>query len=145
MTLRFLLVVELLLVLAGGLAMQAYGASCAQAQKIRTIYWNDRNTGHPSAAADVKSHNPWAFGGSCGSWDMHNYGDYDHDHHWRDSDWWMGHDHGWVQQHHPDWFKQSEHHDNGHGPEYGHGPEHNQVPEHNQAPEHNQGHGHENY
>jgi hypothetical protein len=41
MTLRFLLVVELLFVLAGGLTMQAYGASCAQAQRIRNVYWND--------------------------------------------------------------------------------------------------------
>ena len=127
MTLRFLLVVELLLVLAGGLTMQAYGASCAQAQRIRNTYWNDLNTGHPSAAADVKSQNEWAFRGTCGSYDMYSYGDYDHDRHWHDSDWWVGHDRGWVQQHHPNWMKQREHHDNGHGQD------------------HKQGHGHDNH
>ena len=57
MTLRFLSVVELLLVLVGGLTMQAYGASCAEAQRIRNVYWNDLNTGHPAAAADLKSQN----------------------------------------------------------------------------------------
>ena len=115
MRLRFLLVVELLFVLAGGLTMQAYGASCAQAQHIRNVYWNDLNTGHPGAAADLRSQNAWAFRGTCGSYDMRNYGDYDRDHHWHDSDWWVGHDRGWAQQHHPEWLTQREHHDNGPG------------------------------
>ena len=127
MIVRRLLVVELLLVLAGGFTMQAYGASCAEAQRIRNVYWKDLNTGHPSAAADLKSKNEWAFHGTCGSNEMSNYGDYDHDRHWHDSDWWVGHDRAWVQQHHPNWMKQREHHDNGHGQD------------------HNQGHGHDNH
>ncbi|MGA3229726.1 MAG: hypothetical protein ABSD51_07270 [Candidatus Binatus sp.] len=58
---------------------------------------------------------------------MSGYGDYDHDHHWHDSDWWVGHDRGWVQQHHPTWVKQPQHHDKGPGQVY------------------NQGHGHDNH
>jgi len=167
MRLRFLLVVELLFVLAGGLTMQAYGASCEQARRIRNVYWNDLNTGHPAAAADLRRQNEWAFRGTCGSYDMYGYGDYDRDHHWHDSDWWFGHDRGWVQQHHPTWFTQREHHDNGHGwdhnpppapihnpppaPGYNKGQEHNKGGDHNKGQdhghgqEHDQGHGQENH
>ena len=153
MRLRFLLVVGLLFVLAGGLTMQAYGASCEQAWHIRKVYWNDLNTGHPGAAADLKRQNEWAFRGTCGSYEMNGYGDYDRDHHWHDSDWWFDHDRGWAQKHHPTWFTQREHHDNGHGwdhnppPVYNPGPIHNPPPApihapgpvYNQGQEHNKG------
>jgi len=123
---KFLLLVALLLVMTGGLTMQAYGASCREARRIRIVYWNDLNTGHPAAAADLKARNEWAFHGSCGPVDMYGYGDYDRDHHWHDSDWWMGHDRDWVQHHHPNWVTESEHHDKDHGHDHdqGHGHDH---------------------
>ncbi len=146
MNVRFLLAVELLLVLIGGLSMQAYGASCAAARSVRINYWKDLNTGHPAAAADLKRQNEWAFRGECGSYDMYSYGDYDQSHHWHDSDWWVGHDRNWVQQHHPTWMAEGEHHDNGqvknvygqnsknvHGQNQGH--------DQNQSHGQNQGHG----
>ena len=129
MNLRFLFVVELVLVVAGGFTMEAYGASCREAHRIRTVYWNDLNTGHPAAAADMKRQNEWAFRGNCGANDWRGYGDWDHDRHWHDSGWWVNHDRGWAQQHHPDWVRgpEPEHHE-GHDADgdehHGHGHDH---------------------
>jgi hypothetical protein len=140
MRLRFFLVVELLLVLACGLTTQAYGASCREAQRIRGVYWQDMNSGHPSAANDVRRQNEWAFGGGCGANSMYGYGDYDRDHHWHDSDWWYGHDRDWVHKHHPTWVESSEHHDWGHHDE---GPgHHDEGPgHHDEGPGHHDDHG----
>jgi hypothetical protein len=29
------------------------GGACGWAQHLRNVYWHDRNTGHPAAAADL--------------------------------------------------------------------------------------------
>jgi hypothetical protein len=111
----------------------SYGyGSCAAAQRVPNTYWRDRNTAHPAAAADLMSQNEWAFHGPCSGgyewplvtavpytptapYGVYSYGDYDRDHHWRNSDWWVDHDKGWVQQHHPNWVAQPKHQDNDHG------------------------------
>lgn len=134
MTFRFLVAVELIFVLASGLTMNAYAASCREAQRIRAVYWNDINSGHPSAAADLKRQKEWAFHSNCGVNQMYGYGDYDRDHHWHDSDWWEDHDHGWVQKHHPEWAESWEHHDNGHHDEG--------VGHHEETGHHDEGRGH---
>jgi hypothetical protein len=157
MTGKFWLVAELLLLSIGGLTMQAcfegpapyapygYSSACADAQRVQNTYWRDRNTGHPAAAAELKSENEWAFRGPCsggyewplvsavpytayGPYGVYSYGDYDRDHHWHNSDWWVDHDRNWVQQHHPNWITPSKRHDSerghdhdqGHGQNYGH-------------------------
>lgn len=141
---RFLVFMALLLVPIGGFAMQAYGASCWEAQHIRNVYWDDLNTGHPGAAADLKAQNEWAFRGNCGPMDMRRYGDWDRYHHWHSSEWWYSHDRNWVQQRHPDWIAAQEHHVNEpvHEPAQVQGPGHEPA----QAPAHKhfQGPGHEN-
>lgn len=148
---KFLLAAQLLVVLIGGFTMRAYGASCWEARHIRNVYWNDLNTGHPGAAADLKGQNEWAFRNSCGPMDMHGFGDWDRDHHWRDSDWWFAHDRNWIQSHHPNWIADRAHYDNGHDlgafhPEpqvHNERPMRNEGPMHNEGPVHNEGQGHD--
>jgi hypothetical protein len=113
-------------------AVSGYGyGSCAEARRIQNVYWQDRNTGHPAAAADLMRENEWAFRGACGGgyewplvtsvpytpyapYGVYSYGDYDRDHHWHNSDWWVDHDRGWVQQHHPEWVTQRKQPETGH-------------------------------
>src|SRR5208282_1486538 len=112
-----------LLALLLGFSPRANARSCAGAQGIQNIYWRDRNTGHPAAAAKVMSENEWAFRGACTS--GYSYGEYDRDRHWHNLHWWVDHDRNWVQQHHPNWITEREHHDNDHGHDHeqGHGPQ----------------------
>lgn len=104
MSRKVLLVVELLLVLIGGLAMQA----CFEEHTYRSA--------------------PYPPATSYGPYGVYSYGDYDQDRHWHDSDWWVDNDRDWVQRHHPNWITARKHHDNdrghdhdeGHGQNYGH-------------------------
>ena len=71
MALRFLLVVESLLVLAGGLTMQVlWSLLVRKRSESGTCIGTISTPAIPPAAVDVKGQNEWAFSATYGSYDM---------------------------------------------------------------------------